>query len=68
MDLKSSGETTDLFMYYKISVAIIFYSTNVCLCLQTLRVGWEQLMTSVAKSISEIENQVGYLYTRLIHV
>ena len=25
---------------------------------QTLRVGWEQLLTSVARNINEVENQV----------
>ena len=34
-----------------------FRTVNVDVAMQTLRVGWEQLLTSVARSINEVENQ-----------
>ena len=35
-------------------------SLTLCVCVhgQTLRVGWEQLLTAVARNINEVENQV----------
>jgi len=34
-----------------------FVTVSVGVAMQTLRVGWEQLLTSVARSINEVENQ-----------
>ena len=34
-----------------------FVTVSVDVAIQTLRVGWEQLLTSVARSINEVENQ-----------
>jgi len=35
----------------------MFASVNVCVDTQTLRVGWEQLLTTVARCINEVEIQ-----------
>lgn len=32
--------------------------TGLALTLQHIRVGWEQLLTSIARTINEVENQV----------
>lgn len=38
--------------------AMIFENRHTPYTMETLRVGWEQLLTSVARSINEIENQI----------
>ncbi|XP_014664565.1 PREDICTED: alpha-actinin, sarcomeric-like isoform X1 [Priapulus caudatus] len=45
-------------MNQEVQEALIFENTYTEYTMETLRVGWEQLMTSVPKSISEIENQI----------
>ena len=45
-----------------IQKAMIFENRHTPYTMETLRVGWEQLMTSVARSINELENQVNYPY------
>ena len=37
---------------------MIFENRHTQYTMETLRVGWEQLLTSVARNINEIENQV----------
>ena len=41
-----------------IQEAMIFENRHTGYTMETLRVGWEQLLTSVARSINEVENQV----------
>ena len=38
--------------------AMIFENRHTPYTMETLRVGWEQLLTSVARSINEVENQI----------
>ena len=38
--------------------SMIFENRHTQYTMETLRVGWEQLLTSVARSINEVENQV----------
>ena len=41
---------TTVIKYVYDSVSVLF---------QTIRVGWEQLLTAIARNINEVENQVG---------
>ena len=41
-----------------IQEAMIFENRHTPYTMETLRVGWEQLMTSVARATNEVENQV----------
>ena len=42
----------------EVQEAMIFENRHTQYTMETLRVGWEQLLTSVARNINEIENQV----------
>ena len=42
----------------EVQEAMIFENRHTQYTMETLRVGWEQLLTSVARSINEVENQV----------
>ena len=42
----------------EVQEAMIFENRHTGYTMETLRVGWEQLLTSVARNINELENQV----------
>jgi actinin alpha len=42
----------------EVQEAMIFENTHTPYTMETLRVGWEQLLTSVARNINEVENQI----------
>ena len=44
----------------EVQEAMIFENRHTPYTMETLRVGWEQLLTSVARNINEVENQVGH--------
>jgi len=42
----------------EVQEAMIFENRHTQYTMETLRVGWEQLLTSIARSINEVENQI----------
>lgn len=44
----------------EVQEAMIFDNRHTPYTMETLRVGWEQLLTSVARNINEVENQVSF--------
>jgi actinin alpha len=42
----------------EVQEAMIFENRHTVYTMETLRVGWEQLLTSVARAINEVENQI----------
>ncbi|ELU16302.1 hypothetical protein CAPTEDRAFT_101963 [Capitella teleta] len=42
----------------EVQEAMIFENSHTPYTMETLRVGWEQLLTSVARNINEVENQI----------
>jgi actinin alpha len=56
-EFRSKIEDLEVFNQ-KVQEAMIFENKHTQYTMETLRVGWEQLMTSIRRNINELENQV----------